>query len=259
MKLVINHQTHYGYEFSVKRSNQYLRLTPQSFGHQHVHNWQVAAAGINYSQLDGFGNVWNSLTVTEPHSELLIMAQGTVELKEQVDYIKDDRISPMMFSYATETTQCDEALKEFLHTHTKKADRKNLIRLSEAILEHMPYTPNSTSVETTAIQAFQLKKGVCQDHTQVLLTCSRELGLPARYVSGYLYTKDITHVASHAWAEVYINGYWYTFDISNQLFSPSQHVQVALGRDYLDAAPIRGMRQGGGKESMKALVQVLAT
>lgn len=259
MKLAINHQTHYSYEFQAKRSNQYIRLTPQSFGHQLVHHWQVAATGLNYSQLDGFGNVWGSLTVTEPHNELLIMAQGTVELLEQVDYIKDDRLSPMMFCYATETTQCDDALKDFLFSNTERADHKNLIRLSEAILEHMPYTPNSTSVETTAAEAFHLRKGVCQDHTQVLLACSRVLDLPARYVSGYLYTKDTTHVASHAWAEIYLNGYWYTFDISNQLFTPSQHVQVAIGRDYLDAAPIRGVRQGGGKESMKALVQVLAT
>jgi transglutaminase-like putative cysteine protease len=257
MKLVINHQTHYFYAAAVKRSNQYIRLTPQSFGHQVVHSWQLAAQGVCYSQLDGFGNVWSSLTMAEPHTELLIMAQGVVELHEQVDKVRDDRLSPMIFMHATDTTLCHEPLKAFLADQVKSVDRSGLIHLAGAILEHMPYTPESTSVETTAADAFDLGQGVCQDHTQVFLACARALKLPARYVSGYLYTKDQTHLASHAWAEVYLEGYWYCFDISNQLFSPSQHVQIAIGRDYLDACPVRGVRQGGGQESMRTLVQVL--
>ncbi len=258
MKLVINHQTHYFYETPVKRSNQYIRLTPQSFAHQVVHSWQLASQGTNYSQLDGFGNLWSSLTVSEPHNELLIMAQGEIELIEQVDKIKDDRLSPMIFMHATETTTCNEPIRAFITQNIKTPDRAGLINLAGALLEHMPYTPESTSVETTAAQAFDLAVGVCQDHTQVFVACARELKLPARYVSGYLYTKDQTHLASHAWAEVYLDGYWYCFDVSNQLFSPNQHVQIAIGRDYLDASPIRGVRQGGGKESMSTVVQVLA-
>lgn len=258
MKLVINHQTHYFYETPVKRSNQYIRLTPQSFAHQVVHSWQLASQGTNYSQLDGFGNLWSSLTVSEPHNELLIMAQGEIELIEQVDKIKDDRLSPMIFMHATETTTCNEPIRAFIAQNIKTPDRAGLINLAGALLEHMPYTPESTSVETTAAQAFDLAVGVCQDHTQVFVACARELKLPARYVSGYLYTKDQTHLASHAWAEVYLDGYWYCFDVSNQLFSPNQHVQIAIGRDYLDASPIRGVRQGGGKESMSTVVQVLA-
>lgn len=259
MKLMINHQTYYAYESTVKRSNQYIRLTPHSFAHQKVHHWQVGARGINPSQADGFGNIWHHLTVGEPHTELMIMAQGTVELLSAVEYVEDNRLSPMMFSYATDSTECDDALKDFVLSHADMADHQHLIHLAEAILAHMPYTPEVTSVETTAVEAFHLKKGVCQDHTQVFVASCRLLGVPARYVSGYLYTQDSAHMASHAWAEAYINGFWYTFDVSNQLFSPNQHVQVAIGRDYLDAAPVRGMRQGGGHESMKALVQVLAT
>ena len=258
MKLVINHQTHYFYETAVKRSNQYIRLTPQSFGHQRVNSWQLASQGVCYSQLDGFGNVWSSLTVAEPHTELLVMAQGEVELTDQVEKIRDDRLSPMIFMHATDATLCHAPLKEFLADQVKTADRAGLIHLAGAILEHMPYTPKATSVETTAADAFDLGQGVCQDHTQVFLACARELKLPARYVSGYLFTKDQTHLASHAWAEVYLDGYWYCFDVSNQLFTPSQHVQIAIGRDYLDACPVRGVRQGGGQESMRTLVQVLA-
>lgn len=257
MKLVINHQTHYQYETLVKNSYQYLRLTPQTFAHQAVNHWRLVASDQSYSQLDGFANVWTNLTISKPHSELLIMAQGEVEII-QVESIKDDRVSPMLFTRVTDVTKCHDALKDFVRQHVQRPNRMGLIELSGAILQHMPYTPRATTVDTTAAEAFDLRLGVCQDHTHVFLACARELGLPARYVSGYLHTRDSTHLASHAWAEVYLDGQWYCYDTSNQLFSPSQHVQLAVGRDYLDAAPVRGIRQGGGQETMQTLVQVLA-
>lgn len=256
MKLVINHQTHYRYEELVRRSNQYIRLTPQSIGHQVVHSWQLATPGIQFSQKDGFGNIWTSLTVTQPHSELLIMAQGEIEIFP-VEAVEDNRLSPMFFTHATDSTICHQPLIDFLHQHIQQQTRHGLIDLAGAILNHMPYTPDSTNVETTAAQAFDLKSGVCQDHTHVFLACARYLNLPARYVSGYLHTSDTSHLSTHAWAEVYLDGLWYCFDISNQLFSLDQHVSLAVGRDYLDAAPVRGTRQGGGNESMQAMVKVM--
>jgi transglutaminase-like putative cysteine protease len=150
-------------------------------------------------------------------------------------------------------------LLEFISQYGKGKNRNSLIDLSAAILEQMPYTPDSTGVMTTAAQAFDLEKGVCQDHAHVFLACARHLKLPARYVSGYLNTEDSSHLSTHAWAEVYLDGLWYCFDTSNQLFSPSHHVYLAVGRDYFDAAPVRGVRQGGGEESMRALVQVMAS
>ncbi len=258
MNLVINHQTHYNYESAVKRSNQYIRLTPQTFGHQIVRAWQLAAPGIKCTQQDGFGNIWTSLTVNQPHQELLIMAQGEVEINP-TEAIEDNRLSPMFFTHATETTACHEPLLDFITQYGKGTDRSALIDLSAAILERMPYTPMSTNVLTTAAEAFDLGQGVCQDHTHVFLACARHLKLPARYVSGYLHSSDSTHLSTHAWAEVYLNGKWYCFDTSNQLFSLDHHVYLAVGRDYFDAAPVRGTRQGGGEESMRALVQVLAS
>jgi transglutaminase-like putative cysteine protease len=186
------------------------------------------------------------------------MAQGEVELITNVESVRDDRVSPTLFTHVTESTSCHEPLKAFIAAHVAKPTRTNLIDLSAAILEQMPHTSNSTTVDTTAEQAFDLKQGVCQDHTHVFLACARELGLPARYVSGYLHTLDSTHLASHAWAEAYLDGQWYCFDTSNQLFTPSQHVQLAIGRDYLDAAPVRGVCQGSVKETMQTLVQVIA-
>ena len=258
MKLVINHQTYYQYESAVKRSNQYIRLTPQTNTHQRVHSWQLAAQGLKSTQQDGFGNIWTSLTVNQPHYELLIMAQGEVELNP-AQGIEDNHLSPMFFTHPTEATYCHDPLLEFISQYGKGKNRNSLIDLSAAILEQMPYTPDSTGVMTTAAQAFDLEKGVCQDHAHVFLACARHLKLPARYVSGYLNTEDSSHLSTHAWAEVYLDCLWYCFDTSNQLFSPSHHVYLAVGRDYFDAAPVRGVRQGGGEESMRALVQVMAS
>lgn len=259
MKLVINHQTHYSYETAVTRSNQYLRLRPQTFGHQIVNAWQLVAQGDCIDQLDGFTNVWTNLTFNQPHQELLIMAQGEVET-QSVEGVKDDRLSPIIFTHPTDITRCDDSLLEFSAKYGSGDGNKRskLIDLSAAILEVMPYTSGSTKVETTAAQAFELGMGVCQDHTHVFLACARQLELPARYVSGYLHSEDTTHSSTHAWAEVYLDGLWYCFDTSNQLFSLEQHVYLAIGRDYLDAAPVRGSRQGGGDETMHTKVQVMA-
>lgn len=89
-----------------------------------------------------------------------------------------------------------------------------------------------------------------------MLSCCRELGIPARYVSGYLYTDDSAHVASHAWAEVWLNNHWQMVDVSNQLYSPSHHIKLAVGFDYLDACPVRGVRYGGGVEMMRSFAIV---
>jgi len=120
----------------------------------------------------------------------------------------------------------------------------------------MPYVPGSTMVSSTATEAFSAGRGVCQDHTHVFLSCCRVLGIPARYVSGYLYTNDSSHVASHAWAEVWLGDRWHTFDITNQVCEPTHHLKLAVGLDYLDACPVRGVRYGGGEESMHAFALV---
>jgi transglutaminase-like putative cysteine protease len=256
MKLRVNHQTIYRYEQMVKRSVQYLKMSPQTLANQQVLNWQLSVPGKTITQSDGFGNVWTTLYLDQPHRELFLLAQGEIEIDVKADKIRDDRLAPELFLHPTLMTQCDEAMRDFTAQHLKSKNRDDLIRFAEVIEKKMPYTSGSTHVATTASEAFELGSGVCQDHTHVFLACVREQGLVARYVSGYLYSPISSHMASHAWAEVLLDGYWYCFDISNQLFTPSRHIQTAIGRDYLDAAPVRGVRQGGGGESLCALVQV---
>ncbi len=259
MKLIVNHQTIYRYDQMVKRSVQYLRMSPQTLGHQKVTNWQLSVPGKTMTQHDGFGNVWTTLYLDQPHHDLFLIAQGEIEIDDQADYLVDDRLAPELFLHPTDMTLIDEPMREFTAKYLKTSDRSGLIDFAKALVEKMPYTPGATGVTTTAAEAFALGHGVCQDHTHVFLACVRDRGLVARYVSGYLYTPISSHMSSHAWAEVLLDRRWYVFDISNQKFSPSQHVQTAIGRDYLDAAPVRGIRHGGGKESLNAMVQVLAS
>jgi transglutaminase-like putative cysteine protease len=210
-----------------------------------------------YHQTDGFANCWSTLCVGREHQDLLIMAQGEVEIADQIDCVVDDRVSPVVFTAPTALTQADAALLDFTYQHVQTPNRAALIALSEAIIEKMPYTAGQTHVMTKAADAFALGFGFVRIIPMYCSLVRVPEGCQRGYVSGYLYTMDETHVASHAWAEVWLDGAWYCFDVSNQLFSPNQHVQLALGRDYLDAAPVRGVRQGGGNEAMHALVQVL--
>lgn len=148
-------------------------------------------------------------------------------------------------------------MKDFAGRHVQVLTRKHLIGLAQAVLEHVPYIANSTTVQGSAIDAFEARQGVCQDHSHIFIAMCKHLGLPSRYISGYLYAQNASHLASHAWAEVFVEQAWYCFDVSNLLFTPSAHVYVAVGRDYWDVAPVRGVREEGGVESMYSIVQVL--
>ena len=134
-----------------------------------------------------------------------------------------------------------------------------LVQRLHQVDQHMTYTPGVTEVDTSAAQAFAKRAGVCQDHTHAFLACARSLGIPARYVSGYLYSENSEHLSSHAWAEAWLDDAWYSFDVTNQLARPERHLKLAVGLDYLDACPVRGMRRGGGFEQMHAKVLVSPT
>ena len=257
MKLMINHQTHYQYTEQAKNSVQYIKMTPQNNAHQRVHTWAVSAPGEVHQQVDGFDNIWLTTSQRYAYQNLTIMAQGIVEINPLSYRAINNGLNPSLFLQWTQSTLCDAAMQAFAHRYVPQLNHANLMRLSAALLDYMPYLPATTQVNTDAIDAFQHRQGVCQDHSHVFIAMCRCLGLPARYVSGYLFVPDQSHLASHAWVEVYLDGCWHTFDISNQLYTPSSHIYVAIGRDYWDVAPIRGVRQQGGIERMTSVVQVL--
>ncbi len=258
MKLMVNHQTHYSYSMDVLSSIQYIKMTPMQNQHQRVEHWHVSVPGQKQIMKDAFGNTWMTSTQRQPYQHLTIMAQGIIELNTDLDVGMQDNLHPMLFLQPTPTTACNSEMKAFADHHVQGLNRQSLIGLAAAILDHVPYISNSSSVQSSAIDAFQSRQGVCQDHSHIFIAMCKYLGLPARYVSGYLYAQNVSHLASHAWAEVFIDQAWYCFDVSNQLFTPSVHVYVANGRDYWDVAPVRGVRDKGGVESMHSIVQVLS-
>jgi transglutaminase-like putative cysteine protease len=258
MKLMVNHQTHYAYTAAVSRSIQYIKMTPPNTLHQKVHVWDVCVPGHKEVKYDAFDNIWLTCSQQQAYQQMSIMAQGTVEINRTSQQGRTDHLNPYIFLQPTETTLCNEEMRDFAESHVTYLDRTHLMRLAEALLARIPYVAQQTCANTSAIQAFEHGQGVCQDHSHIFIGMCKHLGLPARYVSGYLYVQDMTHLASHAWAEVFLEGAWYCFDISNQLFSPDSHVYVAIGRDYWDVAPVRGVRASGGEESMHSIVQVLS-
>lgn len=259
MRLSISHETTYHYDDQVRASIQYLRLTPHDSERQQVLSWQLALPRPVRAQIDPFGNILHVLTLDEPHEAIVIGARGQVEIDEKRESEHESQ-SSLPFLRFTRLTEADEAIRAFAVAQTqKRTDRTALIDMMHALNEHITYTPGATAVDTSAAQAFANRAGVCQDHTHAFLACARSLGVPARYVSGYLYSDSSEHLSSHAWAEAWIDDAWYSFDVTNQLAIPERHLKLAVGLDYLDACPVRGMRRGGGCEQMHAKVFVSPT
>jgi transglutaminase-like putative cysteine protease len=256
MKLSIRHDTTYSYANEVCTSIQFLRLTPQNSERQQILQWHLELPRLVRGQIDPYGNILHVLTMDEPHGALILSAYGEVDIDQSLE-VESDSQSPLPFLRASHLTSADEALLTFAVKQCGvRRDRAALIDLMHGLIDHMPYSPGATAVDSTAAQAFAGRAGVCQDHTHAFLACSRSLGIPARYVSGYLCTEDESHLASHAWAEAWLDDGWYSFDVTNRLARPERHLKLAVGLDYLDACPVRGMRRGGGAESMLARVQV---
>jgi transglutaminase-like putative cysteine protease len=259
MRLTIRHETSYHYEDQVRASIQYLRLTPHDSERQQVLSWQLDLPRPVRAQLDPFGNILHVLTLDEPHDAIVIGARGQVDIDETREAEHESQ-SALPFLRFTRLTEADEALRSFAAKECRKRkNRTALIDLMHALNQHMAYKPGTTEVDTSAAEAFAGRAGVCQDHTHAFLACARSQGVPARYVSGYLFSAESEHLASHAWAEAWLDGAWYSFDVTNQLARAERHLKLAVGLDYLDACPVRGMRRGGGFEQMHAKVLVTPT
>lgn len=261
MLLHIRHETLYRYDRPVKHSVQSLRLTPRTEAGQRVLAWTLAAPGHHSQQVDAHGNVMHLLTIDEPHEEIHITVSGTVETEEVPESAPSNRgrLSPLVYLPDTSLTRTDDELAEFAATHgVSEPGRDDAMSLALAVRGAMDYVSGATEVSDTAAHAFSLKRGVCQDHAHVMIACCRSLGVPARYVSGYLLTARDDHIASHAWVDVWLARHerWLSIDVTNGVPGGLQHCRLAVGRDYLDACPVRGVRRGGGAETMSAKVEV---
>ena len=258
MLLNIEHHTRYAYSEDVNYTIQELRLTPQNGFGQHVKRWEIKVNGDLYATQDTYGNSLHTLVVNNPHQEILIVAAGEVETG--VEVISQHQALPL-FIYLRDTplTVSNTAMREFAAQYKTDvyAQMAALENMMHALLQRVKYIKGVTKVTTTASEAFEKGQGVCQDHAHIFIACCRSIGLPARYVSGYLFTKDGSLLQTHAWADVYLtNGGWQSFDVSNGILAGETHVRLAIGLDYRSASPVGGMRAGGGVEGMASSVIV---
>lgn len=253
MRLSVVHSTTYRYAEVVTRSTQVIRLTPSSSAVQRVLDWRLDLPVPAVSLRDAFNNLTHVLALDRPHQEIRIEARGQVEVADSDNGEPGGPINPRVFLRLTPLTRADDAILAFVEPIRARVPARPMLAITDlmqAVLERMPYEKGHTSVEFTAAQSFAAGRGVCQDHSHVFIACCRALGVPARYVSGYVHTPGSEQVASHAWVEAWLSDRWVSFDVSNAGRAGETHVRLAIGLDYLDACPVRGVRLGGGEEAL---------
>lgn len=251
MRLNIEHQTQYVYSEEVSYTIQQLRMTPQNGPNQQVKHWDIKVNGQLHDSLDAFGNIIHTLVIDQPHDALLISVSGEVHTGK-AGLIPIDGLPLPIYLRDTPLTKANEAMIDF----AKQFKAKSLEEMMHALRDKMDYISGSTQVDTTAAEAFTQGQGVCQDHAHAFIGCCRSLGLPARYVSGYLFTDDGSLMQTHAWVEVWQNDAWLGLDVSNGILVGEVHVRLASGLDYRTASPVTGTRVGGGIEGMSSSVIV---
>src|SRR5271169_3244334 len=260
MHMHIRHETRYRYERPVKYSVQRLHLTPRRDPSQRALAWSITAPGRRLEQVDAHGNISHLLTIDEPLREIQIVVRGVVETVDTEVRQDDGPLSPLAYLAPTQLTAPNDELRAFAHNalHAVTEPRARAQALAEAVFGAVRYKSGTSDVQDSAAEAFRCGEGVCQDHAHVFIASARAVGMPARYVSGYLYTGDKTEAASHAWVDVWLGAEcgWQSVDVTHKRPAVRTYCRLAVGRDYLDAAPVRGVRHGGGGEKMEANVLV---
>lgn len=266
MKLSITHETIYDYDAPVHYALQKLRLIPRSGHGQQVLNWQTEIIGGEKQLMfdDLFINHTELVKVTKGVTQIRTISSGEVELENINGVIgRHAGYAPLwLFENATPLTAAGNNIRK-LAAKVRNAtegqdDIARLHALSQEIAAHVAYETGRTDSGTTAEVALTAGHGVCQDHSHIMIAAARLLGYPARYISGYLYMSDRDQQdASHAWCEIWTKDLgWVGFDVSNGISPDEHYVRVAAGRDYTDAAPILGIRQGNGTENLHVSLQV---
>ncbi len=265
MRIRIDHETRYHYDAPVRGVSQVLRLKPRPHDGQHIVSWRVDVDvdGRLRESEDAFGNRILRLSAEGPLEEITLSVAGEVETQDTAGMLsgQPERLPPEVYTRQTPLTELTPALEAFAGDAVSGVDDRldQLHALLGAVHQQVVYDTRSTTVATSAIEAFTQGRGVCQDLAHIFIACARHVGAPARYVSGHLARADgvIEQEASHAWAEALVPGLgWVGFDPANGGCPSERHVRVACGFDYLSAAPVRGSRIGGGAERLSVRLVV---
>jgi transglutaminase-like putative cysteine protease len=266
MRIRVSHETVYRYDEPPKGVIQTLRVTPRNHDGQYVVDWRIdASADCRLdAQEDAFGNITHTFNADGPLESLRLLVEGEVETQDSHGIVRGtiEHFPPSLFLRTTPLTEPDPAIAAFARDAAAAggADALGLLHgLLARVHEEIAFDTDPTHAATTAAEAFALKRGVCQDLTHVFIAAAREIGFPARYVSGYFHRADgvVRQEAGHAWAEAHVPDLgWVAFDAANGICATDAHVRVAVGLDYLGAAPVRGTRYGGGAEQLSVTVMV---
>ena len=261
MKIAIRHHTRYVYTPAASRAALRLRLFPPQFDTQHPLDWTVTINGqtIAPQHTAAFGEQEAVWTTREPQTELSILASGTVETKDAAGVVRglQDCARPGVFLRTTPLTALDPALSRLAEAARREATLDTLHALCSLVADRVTYQANQTHSLTTAAEALAHGYGVCQDHAHVFIAAARAIGIPARYVMGYMASSDDLH-ETHAWAEAFVPelAAWVGFDPANRRCPTEAYVRLGCGFDAAEAAPVRGCVGPGAEEALTAAVDI---
>lgn len=283
------HETHYAYESRVAVAQQLLHLTPRELPWQDLRSHRVVVDPVpseTTEHQDYFGNAVLHAVIDSPHDELTVRAESVVTVAPRTggkvppgspawEAVRDslkaasDRamLEAAEFLFESPHIRMSAGLVDFV-TPCFPAGRpflEGVWELNRRIHRDFAFDNSATSVSTPIAKVLELRRGVCQDFAHLMTGCLRAIGLPARYVSGYILTtpppghvKLVGADASHAWVSVFCPGTgWVDFDPTNDLVVDDEHITLAWGRDFSDVAPMRGVILGGGEQELEVHVTVM--
>jgi transglutaminase-like putative cysteine protease len=268
-RLSVVHKTHYQYESEVTASFNEARMTPLNTRDQFLihHSLTVIPAPSIYSYEDYFGTAVESFDLQSAHLSLDIVSENVVDTSAFVPPmtrvswadLDSEKVRDSFAQYLAHSELVDHIETTF-DISREATPYAALVLLNETMLKHIAYLPGTTSVTTKASQAWSTGSGVCQDFTHISISLLRAVGIPARYVSGYLYTGsgeigETVEGESHSWVEAWI-GYWHPIDPTNARDVGEDHVLVARGRDYHDVSPLKGIFSGGRSRKVEVVVSL---
>ena len=283
MRYRIRHSTDYRYSDNVAVCQNQLRMQPISRGALTCHQTQLQITPrptTSEQHFDYFGNCVRTFSIERAHQALSVFVESDVTVAtdewEPGDSPSWDRLltgdawpQPLLdeYRYASPRIKPSSAFGGYARESffPGRGMLEASLELTQRIKEDFAYDTTATNVETTTERAFELKAGVCQDFAHVQIACLRSLGLPARYVSGYLRTvpppgkeKLVGADESHAWLEVFAGDEmgWIGLDPTNACSVGVDHIPICIGRDYDDVSPMRGVVLGGGTNTLEVSVDV---
>ena len=286
MLLEIRHLTQYRYDAPVRESVMELWVQPQKSASQRLISFELELdpAAQLFSYVDTFGNAVYHFDAPQPHDRLAIRSHSLVEtepaetLPNALDMgewqrLKSEFVRGQQFDFlrpyghAVTTPALEAFIRAFEIGNLRRADPLTAARnLCQTLYEGLGYEAGVTRADSPIDVALEAGRGVCQDFAHIMLAICRGWGLPARYVSGYLYTDAAeggfrsNPDATHAWVEVFLPSLrWVGFDPTNNTLTSERHVTVAVGRDYDDVPPSRGVFKGDAESALEVAVSVRQT